>query len=266
MAALAPAIHRASLAALFVGVAGGPALAQEAALPPNPDYWADLIRILVGALVVATVLESALTVLFNWRVYRIVLNRRAWKTIFMVAAAAAVVWGFGYDPVGWILVLVGAAGEATGAESRILSALFLAGGTSGVNSVLRRLGFRSPIRDEPAPTLADTDAWFSVTLVRREAVGPVAVHLEELSADAPGEPLLAVVDDDWAVRRAFRTLFAQPLRFPSYGGRTVAAGRPCRIVVKGMRKADGDRLEPFEKTVWQGRFAPRAIADFHAEA
>lgn len=56
-----------------------------------------LLPSLVGVFVVATLMESALTTLFQWRLYLEFFNGRAVKTLIMIAVGYAVVSQFSYD-------------------------------------------------------------------------------------------------------------------------------------------------------------------------
>jgi hypothetical protein len=235
-----------------------------------------LFNELVALLVVVVLLESAMATIFQWRVYRMLFNARAVKTIFMVVAGWFVVTLFDYDIFARILSLAGVApAEAVGDTVKIrtsgfsafMSALVLAGGSAGVNHLMRQFGFRSPIVDENAPPpLMEDEAWLSITVVRRAAVGAVEVRLDEIPA-APEElpALLGVLDDRSALSKVFGMLFASPGRIPSYGGRKVKVGQDYRIAVAGRRKPAGNasgEIEPFEEDVYVGRFASRAVIDF----
>ncbi len=256
------------------------------------SYYNKLFGTLIGALVVATILESALAVIFNWRVYMIVLNGRAWKTVFMVVGAWIIVAQFDYDIVGKILAqvepgtpVVQTAAEAPPAAaavpgqqpapapavaaaaapeepdnfgSALLSVLFLAGGSAGVHNLLRQFGYRSPLQELPEERLDETEAWISVNVVRKNAAGPVEVHIEEIKPDPDKvyPPLATVLDDTHVLKRAWQTMWARPMRYPPYGGRTVRTNKYYRIRVTGNGIADKDQ------TVFEGRFASRAVVDF----
>ena len=262
-----------------------PAIAQEPAFGEF-DYYATLFGLLVGALVVATVLESALTLLFNWRIYQTVFNGRAWKTIFMLIGAWIIVGALNYNIVGDILAVVnvdpapvdGAAAAGAGGQQvadgeatlqpeespsqfglKLLSVMFLAGGSAGVHNVLQRFGYRSPLKDEEAPKLDETEAWVSVTVIRKVAKGPIEVHIDAITPD-PNKtydgPIAGVLDDAPVFVKAWRTMFAQPMRHPPYGGRKVRTTNVYSI------RVTGEGIEEDDETVFEGRFASRAVVDF----
>lgn len=287
-------IHVLFLALLVVvlGALAEPAFAAEEAQKTLRDlsYYNKLFGTLIGALVVATILESALAVIFNWRIYMIVLNGRAWKTVFMVVGAWIIVSQFDYDIVGKILSQVepgppvaetaeDAAPPASGQQpepaapaaavaaapeehdnfgTALLSVLFLAGGSAGVHNLLRQFGYRSPLQELPEDKLDETEAWISVNVVRKNAAGPVEVHIEEIKPepDKVYPPLATVLDDTPVLKRAWQTMLARPMRYPPYGGRTVRTNKYYRIRVTGNGIAKAD------EEVFEGRFASRAVVDF----
>ncbi len=254
-----------------------PALAQEAKIQGFPKAE-KLFTEIIALLVVTTVLESALATIFQWRVYQMLFNARAVKSIVMVVVGWGVVTLFDYDIFARILSLAGVGPAETDpkvlsvrksdAFSIAMSALVLAGGSAGINTLLKRLGFRSPIQDEAAPVLKEDEAWISVTVLRKRAVGSVQIHLDEIAAapeDAPA--LLGVVDDRWAITKVLEMIFAVPGRVPSYGGRKVKVGQAYRIVATGFRKPEGaapGESERFREEIYAGRFASRAVIDLVA--
>lgn len=234
-----------------------------------------LFQELAALLVVVVLLESAMATIFQWRVYRMLFNARAVKTIMMVIAGWLVVTLFDYDIFARILSLAGVA-PAPAADNTLqirsdgfsdfMSALILAGGSAGVNSVMRQFGFRSPVSDENAPPpLKEDEAWLSITVVRKTAVGAIEVRLDEIAAAPEERPaLLGVLDDRPALGKVFGMLFASPGRIPSYGGRKVKVGQDYRIAVAGRRKSkDNPSGEPelFDEDVYIGSFASRAVVD-----
>lgn len=267
------------LAAAFAIFAAAPAAAQEQPFA-DFDYYATLFGLLVGALVVATVLESALTVLFNWRIYRTVFNGRAWKTVFMLLGAWVIVGALHYNIVEMILdavtgepadnaalAVVAPAGPPVDGEVggrsdfglTLLSVMFLAGGSAGVHNVLQRFGYRSPFKEAEPPALDETEAWVSVTVVRRKAKGPIEVHIDEIPPDPDATydgPIAGVLDDAPVLVKAWRMMFARPMRYPPYGGRKVRTTKVYSIRVTGEGIGAG------EGKVFEGRFASRAVVDF----
>ncbi|MDT8854376.1 hypothetical protein RNZ50_04845 [Paracoccaceae bacterium Fryx2] len=255
-------------ALLALGAPG--ALAQDASAPQLVNAEA-LLKALLGLFVAATVLEFALTVLFQWRVYREFLNGKAVKSLVAVAAGYLVVTGFDYDIFARIMGLAGGTGEGS-ALSLVLSAFILAGGSAGVNELMRKLGLRPPnvlLEDRPKP--AESKAWGSLRVVARRAVGPVLVQFDKVESPTQDEmalPALAGVIGARTCWLRFTSLFlGDNRRFPPSGGKTVDAGPVYRIAVSGrLRTDDPDRpLEEFQYEVFRGRFAERAIIDLSCE-
>lgn len=260
------------LALVACGPAGA-ALAVEAGIADPrlpPVLVGELTRELAGLFVVATVLESALATLFNWRLYREFFNGRAVKTVVMVAFGYAIVALFDYDVVYRIIDAAGGQG-ADRSVSRFLSAMVLAGGSAAVYQLFRALGLRPPVEPAEARAQPPQDkAWISVRVIRRTAVGPVSIHVDVVAKPTDAQldkpAIVGMIADsiDIAVRLK-AMFFADPTRFPAYGGHAVDAGDTVyRIVVSGKREAAaaGDPPEPFSENVYVGRFANRAIVDF----
>ncbi|WP_348838157.1 hypothetical protein [Xanthobacter sp. KR7-65] len=247
----------------------GRALAQDAGVGPAV-LVSGLANELVGLFVVATILESALATLFNWRLYREFFNGKAVKTIIMVAFGYAIVTLFNYDVVYRIIASAGGEGSQ-GPLSRFLSAMVLAGGSAAVYQLFKALGLRPPVEpSEARPQPPQDKAWVSVRIIRKAAVGDVSIHVDTV-AD-PAEELRAkpaivgVIGAGSAIGTRLKALFfADVTRFPTYGGHAVEAGEQVyRIVALGHRRSDnaGDPPVPFSREIYAGRFARRAIVDF----
>ena len=254
--------------ALAFAATAGPAFAEDAAVPNVGQLGTELAALAVIVLVV----ESALATIFQWRLYRMLFNNRAVKTLVMVAVGLTVVLGFHYDIFARLVALATSGSTAatwSGKVSTGLSALIIAGGSAGVNTLLQRLGIRSPVQAEPErPVLNKDQAWISIRVTRNTAVGPVQIAVRELADDAkaPATPALAgtlVERTFWeTVREAF---MADAMRFPSYGGRTVTSGKTYEILAVGTRlvPVNGvNQKEDFSVPVYTGSFASQAIVDF----
>lgn len=240
---------------------------------PEPDK---LLKELFVLLLVVTLMESAMTTIFQWRLYRLLFNARAVKTIVMVLVGWSIVRLFNYDAFARILAVSGLGPAVQGEQtlafvssnySAFLSALVMAGGTSGINTLFRSFGFRAQSDTEPAldPPRED-EAWVSVTVRPVRAVGPIEVLFKEKPFD-PADPQRAVVgvtDGRSLLRRVYETLIAVPGRIPNYGGRKVKTDKLYEISVRGRRRAAGANattFEEFEQPVYSGAFASRAIVD-----
>ncbi|WID95152.1 hypothetical protein QO058_20450 [Bosea vestrisii] len=103
-------------------------LAQGAAQPGVADQLAPLIVHLGRLLVVATLLECALAIIFQWRIFRILFAEKAVKVPLAVLAALIVVNMVSYDPFYAILKDAQATQAAQGNwVTYLMSALVLAG-------------------------------------------------------------------------------------------------------------------------------------------
>ncbi len=245
-----------------------PALAESGAA--RPDLIAKLATDLVGLFVVATLVETALNTVFNWRVYREFLDGRAVKTLVMIAVGLAVVLGFAYDIVDKIVSIASGNPRASSALSQFLSALVIAGGSATVYQLFRALGLRPPVDPDPQTAQPpENKAWVSVRIVRKRAIGDVRVHIE--AAASPSDeakakpPLAGIVREPLPLAMRLRAIFLpDPTRFPSYGGRTFIADETVyRIVAAGVKSdEEAGKNVPFYEVIYEGRIASRALLDF----
>ena len=237
------------------------ALAQGAAQPGVADQLAPLIVHLGRLLVVATLLECALAIIFQWRIFRIVFAEKAVKVPLAVLAALIIVNMVSYDPFFAILKDAQATRAAQGNwVTYLMSALVLAGGTAGVNRLFQALGLRSVTSEAPAPApVNDGDAWISVSINRQDQTSREAVHIlvEQLPIGEPvGAALAAVIDPRSPRRLAWDAFRARSNRYPPSGGHVVRSNQPYAISVK-LEKGEPVLLH-------RGSFAPRAVVDFIA--
>lgn len=259
------------VASLITVACLGTALAQNPAPDPSglPKVLTDkLLPELAGLLAVATVMETALTTLFNWRLYREFFNGRAVKTVVMVLFGGIIVSVFGYDVMARIIVFSGGK-EAVSPVSGILSALVLAGGSAAVFELFTRLGLRSPVKPEAERPLPPQDrAWVSVRIQPISLVGPVEIFIEKVASPTEEEqataPLSGVLGEK-GIGARFRDVFmTDPLRFPPSGGYSVEAGPVYRITARAARMVQRDQTREQAirtDTIFVGRFAGRAIID-----
>lgn len=235
---------------------------------------------LIMIFVLATVLENALAVLFNWRLFLAYFDRRGIKTLVTVASALLLVNAFGIDIVA-ALVTSYKSGGATGASephaaSLFVTALTLAGGSAGVNSLFRGLGWRPVNPAAELETQPNKDeAWLAIKLKRANARGPVQVRLlGPVSVATGGAAPAGAAQADGASQPAPTAaiagimstsrpglgslLFRNPDRFPQNGGYRLEANKLYELSVIG-RNADGDEIFGLENE--KLILAPRAIVD-----
>src|SRR5262249_43470423 len=109
------------------------------------------------------------------------------------------------------------------------------------------------------------EAWISVKVRRDAAVGTVQVFVREMPDDPQAPQLAGTILERSFAERLKEAFFADAMRFPSYGGRTVKVGKTYEIVVGAVRNISRNgaiEQEPVLKTVYKGNFASRAIVDF----
>jgi hypothetical protein len=145
----------------FLGVAektsseqavGGTEMSTEAAGGEAQAHGMDSVaRVLVVFLVLSIVFEVALTPLFNWRVFMARFEGKGYKTPITVALAFIVFWGYGLDIIKDLLVALGKpASQSIGGQ--ILTALLIAGGSSGVYQIFTKLKIRMDSQEREKKT------------------------------------------------------------------------------------------------------------------
>jgi hypothetical protein len=192
---------------------------------PSQVYSA-AFKTLFVLFVVAILLESALAIIFNWRVF-LALFGKGWKTVISVTLALVVTWNFDLDVLSDLIKVYGGGGsKGDPTLGKIITALILAGGSSGVNNILIALGYRSRKTEEDVVQRPKgTDSWIAVRL-KREKVrhGPVLVHIGPAGANPM--PVAGVITGEKDARKPGLAdyFFQDKGRFPNSGGHTVAQG------------------------------------------
>jgi hypothetical protein len=101
----------------------------------------DVGSVLLVFLVLSVVFEVALTPLFNWRVFMARFEGEGYKIPITVALAFIVFWGYGLDIISDLLTAMNKPiGVSLGGQ--ILTALLIAGGSSGVFQIFTKLKIR----------------------------------------------------------------------------------------------------------------------------
>lgn len=103
-------------------------------------------RVLFVFLVLSVVFEVALTPIFNWRIFMAYFDEKGLKTPIIVALAFVVFWGYDLDIISDLLTSLG---KPTGISlgGQILTALLIAGGSSGVFQIFTKIGIRMDPED-----------------------------------------------------------------------------------------------------------------------
>lgn len=239
-----------------VAPASQPAATNQTAAPGGADtsVLPESGRAIVKLFVLAALLESALALLFNWRPFVASFDGRAVKPLVSLAVALIVVLSFGLHTIEDLLKAYGGGpfGNDGRVFSQILEAMIIAGGSSGVNNLLRTLGFRAvPSAEQPPRQPPRTEAWLSVALHRVNAVGPVQV------TTAPGG-VLGTIHGTQRKSGLASFFFRDKGRLPGSGGKVMEPGKDYTVTVNGTDAA-GDALPapPVQKVT----LAPGAIVD-----
>lgn len=112
--------------------------------------WEQIGEILVLLFVISVVFETALTPIFNWRVFARFCEGKGVKTPLTVIAAVALLWNYDIDIFRHIIDAFADAGGGEGAESkstflgRIITGLLVAGGSGAVFNIFTKLKLRDP--------------------------------------------------------------------------------------------------------------------------
>ena len=119
--------------------------------PEGAGALGEVGGVLLIFLVLSIVFESALSPVFNWRVFRNRFDGKGVKTPITVLLAFVVFWGYGLDIVYDLLNALGYQQDGITLGGQALTALLIAGGSSGIFNIYKRLGIRSPGSSEKKP-------------------------------------------------------------------------------------------------------------------
>lgn len=103
-------------------------------------------QVLLMLAVIAVAFETALTPIFNWRLFARHCEGKGVKTPVTVILAIVLLWAYDLDIFKEIITsLHKDASTETSFMGRILTGLLVAGGSDGVFRVFARLGIRNPL-------------------------------------------------------------------------------------------------------------------------
>jgi hypothetical protein len=191
-----------------------------------------VFKALFALFVVAVILEAALALIFNWRVFLQVFDSRGAKTLISFLLALALVKAFGLDILARIVALLWEPGVKSDWLTQTLSAMVLAGGSGAVNNLLVALNFRSvrsavTLEPKPPPTMG----WISVRLTRdRAKKGPVALEIKEQNG---AYVRLYQFNGHDTRPPLLKGLLRDVMRYPPGGGFSVAPDVPLHIRLVG---------------------------------
>ncbi len=253
-------------ALVIIALLAGSTLAQDQnanplALGSNAIYNESL-KALTVLFVTAVLLESAFSIIFNWRVFLAYFSSRGVKTIIMVAVSLLIVNIFDLDILGDLIRAYTGTTAAPEMQpvSAFVTALMLAGGSAGVYNVLVALGYRQNREEVVAPKPSQDEAWIAIRVKKQNAVGEVRVLVEPVNP-VPAGPNPPAIAGTIGFRRPrlFELLVRNTNRFPQSGGYVVHPNVPYLIEVEGA-DANGTPLKRLGGRSYV--FAPRAIVDF----
>ena len=110
--------------------------------------WEQIGEILVLLFVISVVFETALTPIFNWRVFARLFEGKGVKTPLTVIAAVALLWNYDIDIFKHIIDAFapdkGSAAAPSTFLGRIITGLLVAGGSGAIFNIFTKLKLRNP--------------------------------------------------------------------------------------------------------------------------
>ena len=241
----------------------GASTAAGAAEPPAAMGFSGAVyeqsaRALFFLFVLAVILESGLAILFNWKPFVEYMVPRAVRPVIALIGAIIFVKLLDLDVVTNLANALNDTHLPVSMPGQVLTAMVIAGGSVGVNTMLVALGFRSvqtPATATPKPP--PDKAWLSVRALKGEAVGDLLVF----AGPPTGSPaLIGVIKGRSSAHGFWSFFFSDPGRLPSYGGHTMQPDQDYVIEVRG-KNAAGMPLPPV--TFGPLQFAKGAIVDLN---
>lgn len=202
----------------------------------SDQAYPEAFKALFLLLAVATVLESALAILFNWRPFVETFNARAVRPVVSLVASLFLVFQFNLDIVTGLAKLISAQVPPLDWSGKILTAMVLAGGSAAVNHLMVSLGFRQlRTLENTTPKPPAGKGWISVSIARTGKIkGPVTVCIGVDSGT--GVPVVASLES--STHTGVRYFLRDRGRFPAWGGYAMKTGDKVTVKVSAER-ADG---------------------------
>jgi hypothetical protein len=119
------------------------AAASSQAAPTIPRAQA-IFNVLFLFLALSLIFESAMSVIFDWRLFIRYFEGRGIKTPVIVGTAFLVFWSYDLDIVHDLLVALDQGTPEKSVMGQFLTALLIGGGSGGIFRIFARLGIRSP--------------------------------------------------------------------------------------------------------------------------
>jgi hypothetical protein len=214
-------------------------------------------RALFLLFVLAIILESALALLFNWKPFVENLVPRAVRPVIAFIGAVIVVKLLDLDVVTTLTNAVNNTHFKVSPEGQIVTAMVIAGGSAGVNTMLVALGFRSVRTPETtAPKPPPEKAWLAIRALQGRAQGDLFVFVGPPTAG--NQALLGIIKGRSKPGTLRSWFLTDRGRLPSYGGHTMLPDQDYLIEVRG-KDAAGVPLPP--ATFGPLKFAKGALVD-----
>jgi hypothetical protein len=201
----------------------------------DAQFYTNSFKALFALFIVAVVVESGLALLFNWRPYLDVFIGRSINPPVAFAFSFFFVWLFDLDITTSLMNTYSGTKYAANLPGMALTAMIVAGGSSGVNRIFQTFGFRAPsAQPVQSPKAPPTEAWLSVTCRRDKSVGLVDVVIVPVGA-AAGQPVLAGTVGGRQQPLAAWFLKSES-RFPPTGGHVIVPGTAVEVMLRGRDK------------------------------
>jgi hypothetical protein len=229
------------------------------AQPPtltSSEIYVDSFKALFVLFIIAVVLESGLALVFNWRPFIEFFDSRGVKTIIMFAFSYFFVEVFSLDITTRLVNVYSGSDWPVNFPGKIVTALVLAGGSSGVNNLFLAFGFRSVERKQQvAPKPKPGEAWIAVKLTRMRAKGPVSVLI---GPQAGPLTVAGTISGTSKGNRGLRYFLRDRGRFPTAGGHSLEPAKSYEVKLEGV----DDEGRKITSSVWGPyEFAKGAIVD-----
>lgn len=222
--------------------------------------------------VLAVLLENAMEILFNWRVFLTYFSLRGVRTPIMIVFAWIVISLFDIDIVEALMnaYSIDKSDKSSWATS-LITALIIAGGSSGVNNVMHALGFRSDKRvKEIEAQPKKSQAWIAFRQKNESPCRPIPVRIQQLALSEEEEKtfkkekeLVAIAGSINQFRPTLKELLIRNRdRFPPNGGYEVTPGKVYQISVEGQDAKGNIWIDKSINKQKYYVFSNRAIVDF----
>ena len=133
-----------------LGIISANAVAESLGTTSAQDNstYQKIIDTLVKIFILAVLIEVALSVLFRWRVFLRYAEGKGWKVPIAFFVSLAIVIAHQIDLPRDVVKAFGDTPALSKEVGFLISALIIAGGSSSVNSVFEKLGWRNPLAQQ----------------------------------------------------------------------------------------------------------------------